>query len=307
MAANIVLNGKAARKKATLSGVKGAGPGLAPASAPAYTLSGHLCESPMSESLSPIDRAKRAAAHAAAELVQTGMRVGLGTGSTAAFLVQRLGDRLREEGLAIVGVPTSERTADLARAEGIEIVDLDKARWLDITIDGADEVDGELNLIKGGGGALLREKIVATASERVVIIADRAKRVEALGAFPLPVEVIPFGWEVTQTLIQELLTGSDVEGREAALRRRDGLPVVTDQGNLIVDLHLRRIGDARQLALALNQIPGVVENGLFLDICDTLILGSEDGSVEVMDLAQLQGGRVVPFPSVDNIFSDIAD
>jgi ribose 5-phosphate isomerase A len=261
----------------------------------------------MSESLSPTDCAKRAAAVAAAELVQPGMRVGLGTGSTAAFLVQRLGERRRAEGLAITGVPTSERTAELARAEGIEIVDLDRARWLDITIDGADEVDGELNLIKGGGGALLREKIVATASERVVIIADRAKRVEALGAFPLPVEVIAFGWEVTQTLIRELLSGLDVQGRETGLRRRDGLPFVTDQGNLIIDLQLRRIGDARQLALALNQIPGVVENGLFLDICDTLILGAEDGTVEVTELGQLQEGRVVPFPAVDNIFSDIVD
>jgi ribose 5-phosphate isomerase A len=261
----------------------------------------------MSEFLSPTDRAKRAAAHAAADLVQSGMRVGLGTGSTAAFLVERLGQRRREEGLAITGVPTSERTAELARAEGIEIVDLDRARWLDITIDGADEVDGELNLIKGGGGALLREKIVATASERMVVIADRAKRVEALGAFPLPVEVIPFGWEVTRTLMQELLVGQEVQGREAALRRRDGLPFVTDQGNLIIDLHLRRIGEARALALALNQVPGVVENGLFLDICDTLVLGAEDGSVEVTELSQVQSGGIVPFPAVDNIFSDIAD
>jgi ribose 5-phosphate isomerase A len=261
----------------------------------------------MPEPLSATDRAKRAAAHAAADLVQTGMRVGLGTGSTAAFLVARLGERRREEGLRITAVPTSERTAELARAEGIQIVDLDRARWLDLTIDGADEVDGELNLVKGGGGALLREKIVATASERMVVIADRAKRVEALGAFPLPVEVIPFGWEVTRTLIQELLAGQGLPGREAALRRPDALPFVTDQGNLIIDLHLGRIGDARALALALNQIPGVVENGLFLDICDTLILGAEDESVEVTELAQAQGGGVAPVPDVDNIFSNIAD
>jgi ribose 5-phosphate isomerase A len=252
--------------------------------------------------LSPIDRAKRAAARAAAALVEPGMRVGLGTGSTAAFLVQRLGERLREEGLRITAVPTSERTAELARAEGIEIVTLGEAGWLDLTVDGADEVDGELNLIKGGGGALLREKIVATASDRVVIIADRAKKVETLGAFPLPVEVIPFGWEITRKLIEDLLVGLDVQGRGTVLRMRDGAPALTDQGNHIIDLHLQRIGDARQLALLLNQIPGVVENGLFLDICDTLILGAEDESVEVVELSQVQDAA-----PVDNIFSEVSD
>ena len=255
--------------------------------------------------LSPIDRAKRAAARAAAAHVEPGMRVGLGTGSTAAFLVQRLGERLREEGLRITAVPTSERTAELARAEGIEIVTLGEAGWLDLTVDGADEVDGELNLIKGGGGALLREKIVATASDRVVIIADRAKKVRVLGAFPLPVEVIPFGWEVTRKLIEDLLAGLDVQGRGTVLRMRDGGPFVTDQGNHIIDLHLQRIGDARQLALLLNQIPGVVENGLFLDICDTLILGAEDESVEVTDLSQVPDAA--PVTAVDNIFSEVSD
>jgi ribose 5-phosphate isomerase A len=236
--------------------------------------------------LSPQDRAKRAAAWKAAELVEGGMRLGLGTGSTAAFLLRRLGERVREEGLRVQGVPTSEATARIAREEGIEVVTLDQAGWLDLTIDGADEVDGELNLIKGGGGALLREKIVATASDRVVIIADAAKRVGTLGAFPLPVEVIPFGWRATQALIGELLVGLDVQGRETALRMSGDAPLVTDEGNRILDLRLQRIGNPRQLSLVLNQIPGVVENGLFIDLCDTLVIGHPDGTAEVRDFGQ---------------------
>ena len=259
----------------------------------------------MSDPLSPIDAAKRAAAHRAAEFVEDGMRVGLGTGSTAAFLVRRLGERVRDEGLRIRAVPTSEATARLARAEGIEVVELGEAGWLDLTVDGADEVDGELSLIKGGGGALLREKIVACASDRMVVIADGAKVVETLGAFPLPVEVIPFGWEATRRLVEELLEGLDVGGRDAVLRMRGDAPFATDEGNRILDLRLGRIGDARQLALALNQIPGVVENGLFLDICDTLVLGYEDGRAEVRNLSGAAG--TVPFRGRDNVFTDLVD
>jgi ribose 5-phosphate isomerase A len=259
----------------------------------------------MSDTLSPIDQAKRAAARRAAEFVDGGMRVGLGTGSTAAFLVRRLGERVREEGLRIRAVPTSEATARLAREEGIEVVELGDLGWLDLTIDGADEVDGELDLIKGGGGALLREKIVACASDRVVVIADNAKAVDTLGAFPLPLEVIPFGWEATKRLIEELLEGFNVDGREAALRMRGEAPFVTDEGNRILDLRLGRIGDARALAMALNQIPGVVENGLFLDVCDTLVLGDVDGRVEVRDLAGAAG--TMPFRGRDNVFSDLVD
>ena len=233
--------------------------------------------------LSPQDRAKRAAAHRAAEFVETGMKVGLGTGSTAAFLLRRLGERVRAEGLSIKGVPTSEATARIAREEGIEVVEIDEAGWLDLTIDGADEVDQDLNLIKGGGGALLREKIVATASDRVVIIADAAKRVETLGAFPLPVEVIHFGWRATQALVEELLAGLDIDGRTTALRMKGDAPFVTDQGNRILDLRLGRIGNPRQLSLLLNQIPGIVENGLFIDLCDTLVVGQPDGSAGVWD------------------------
>lgn len=258
--------------------------------------------------LTPLDRAKCAAACRAADFVEGGMKVGLGTGSTAAFLIRRLGERWREEGLRFRGVPTSTRTADLAREEGIEVVTLEEARWLDLTIDGADEVDGSLNLIKGGGGALLQEKIVATASDRMVVIADAGKRVETLGAFPLPVEVVPFGWTATRALIEEVLVGMDVLGRTTSLRMNGDMPFVTDEGHYIIDLHLNRIGNARQLSLVLNQIPGVVENGLFLDICDTLVMGHGDGRVEVHDLAS--GGTEetrVDLAEGDNVFTDIAD
>lgn len=233
--------------------------------------------------LSPVDVAKRASARRAAELVEDGMRVGLGTGSTAAFLVERLGERVRDEGLRLRAVPTSERTAALARAAGIELATLGEAGWLDLTIDGADEADGRLDLIKGGGGALLREKIVATASERMIVIADDGKRVGTLGAFPLPVEIVPFGWEATRVLIEELLAGFDVAGRTAVLRMAGDAPFVTDQGNHILDLALGRIGDARALALALNQIPGVVENGLFIGIADLMVLGNADGGTTVVE------------------------
>ncbi|MFT6459580.1 ribose-5-phosphate isomerase RpiA, partial [Pseudophaeobacter arcticus] len=238
----------------------------------------------MTGELSPIDKAKFVAAKRAAGLVEDGMRVGLGTGSTAAWLVRCLGEMVREEGLKFTAVPTSTRTAELAREVGIPVTSLDEARWLDLTIDGADEFDRDLNLIKGGGGALLQEKIVATASDQMVVIADAGKEVENLGAFPLPVEVIPFGWQTSQALIEETLVSMDVLGRSATLRMNADRAFVTDEGNYILDLHLNRIGNARQLALVINQIPGVVENGLFIDICDTVIIGYGDGNVEVRDI-----------------------
>ncbi|WP_170523085.1 ribose-5-phosphate isomerase RpiA [Ruegeria arenilitoris] len=261
----------------------------------------------MTAELSPIDRAKSVAAYRAAEMVEDGMRVGLGTGSTAAWLVRRLGERVRDEGLRIKGVPTSTATAQLAREVGIEVVSLDQAGWLDVTIDGADEFDGELNLIKGGGAALLQEKIVATASDQMIVIADAGKEVEALGAFPLPVEVIPFGWQTTRTLIEELLDTMDVLGTLATLRMNSEAPTVTDEGNHILDLHLQRIGNPRQLALVLNQIPGVVENGLFIDICDKVVIGHGDGRVELRDFnsGTIELDRLGD--EHDNLFSDLAD
>lgn len=262
----------------------------------------------MAGELSPIDKAKFVAAKRATRYVQTGMRVGLGTGSTAAWLVRCLGELVRDEGLRIKGVPTSSRTAALARDVGIEVISLDEAKWLDITIDGADEYDANLNLIKGGGGALLQEKIVATASDQMVVIADISKQVETLGAFPLPVEVIPFGWQTTKALVEETLIGMDVLGRTTSLRMNGEMPFVTDEGNHILDLHLNRIGHARQLSLVLNQIPGVVENGLFIDICDVVVIGYGDGKVEVRDVNK---GSVeeekFDFLEDENLFGDISD
>ncbi|MFC4213814.1 ribose-5-phosphate isomerase RpiA [Pseudophaeobacter arcticus] len=262
----------------------------------------------MTGELSPIDKAKFVAAKRAVGLVEDGMRVGLGTGSTAAWLVRCLGEMVREEGLKFTAVPTSTRTAELAREVGIPVTSLDEARWLDLTIDGADEFDRDLNLIKGGGGALLQEKIVATASDQMVVIADAGKEVENLGAFPLPVEVIPFGWQTSQALIEETLVSMDVLGRSATLRMNADRAFVTDEGNYILDLHLNRIGNARQLALVINQIPGVVENGLFIDICDTVIIGYGDGNVEVRDINEGTVEREkLDFVETDNLFSDLSD
>lgn len=258
--------------------------------------------------LAPADRAKFAAARRAVEFVEDGMRVGLGTGSTANHMVKAIGQLVRDDGLRISAVATSTATAKLATQVGIEVKDLAELKWLDICIDGADEADPDLNLIKGAGGALLMEKIVATAADHVVIIADGSKKVSRLGDFRLPVEVIPFGWETSKALIEELLGNLDVDGQSAERRMRDGEPYVTDQGNYILDLDLKRIGAPHQLSLVLNQIPGVVENGLFLDICDTLILGEPDGSVTLRDIAsgevrhERQG-----IAEQDNLFSDITE
>ncbi len=262
----------------------------------------------MTDNLSPIDKAKFVAAKRATQYVQSGMKVGLGTGSTAAWLVKCLGEMVRDEGLRIKGVPTSTRTAELAREVGIEVITLDEAKWLDVTIDGADEFDADLNLIKGGGGAHLQEKIVATASDQMVVIADISKQVETLGAFPLPLEVIPFGWQTTKTLVEEALIGLDVLGRNTSLRMKGEAPFITDEGNHILDLHLNRIGNARQLSLVLNQIPGVVENGLFIDICDAVVIGYGDGRVEVRDINEGTVSEMkYDFLTKDNIFTDIAD
>ena len=262
----------------------------------------------MTGELSPIDKAKFVAAKQATQYVQDGMKVGLGTGSTAAWLVKCLGEMVEKNGLKIKGVPTSTRTAALARDVGIEVISLDEAKWLDITIDGADEFDGNLNLIKGGGGALLQEKIVATASDQMIVIADAAKQLEKLGNFPLPIEVIPFGWQTTKTLVEETLIGMDVLGRRVSLRMNGEAPYYTDEGNHILDLHLNRIGNARQLSLVINQIPGVVENGLFIDICDVVIIGHGDGRIEVRDINEgsIEEGRI-DFVETDNLFADLND
>ncbi len=256
--------------------------------------------------LSPIDRAKYVASRRSVDFVEDGMKLGLGTGSTAAWMVRCLAERVREEGLKVTCVSTSTRTAALGRELGLKVVTMDEVTWLDLTIDGADEIDPALNLIKGGGAALLQEKIVATASDRMIVIADAAKEVATLGAFPLPVEVVPFGWKTTQALIEETLFSLDVSERSSTLRLQDGAPLRTDEGHYILDLHLQRIGNPRQLALVLNQIPGVVENGLFVDICDVAIIGHADGRVVVRDISsgQADEGRV-DLTQSGNIFADL--
>lgn len=229
--------------------------------------------------LSPSDLAKDAAARAGVALVEDGMRLGLGTGSTAVFMVHRLAERIRDEGLRLRCAATSKATCDLATHLGIKIEELDDIGWLDLTLDGADEIDPDLNLIKGGGGAHLREKIVAAASDRMVVIADPTKVVETLGAFHLPVEVIPFGVQSTVTHIRRLLDSLGLTHRPILPRQRDGQSFRTDEGNLILDLSLEVIEDCSGLSSGLAAIPGVVEHGLFLGMCDLALVGAPDGSV----------------------------
>ncbi|HUV32876.1 MAG TPA: ribose-5-phosphate isomerase RpiA [Devosiaceae bacterium] len=236
----------------------------------------------MTDDLSPAERGKRAAAARALEFVEDGMKLGLGTGSTAKWFVDLLAERMRAERLRITGVPTSSRTEAQARALGIPLMTLDQAGWLDLTIDGADEFDADLNLIKGGGGALLQEKIVASASDRMIVITDPSKEVPALGAFPLPVEVVRFGFGATMRLIAQLLERHDAANRTMQLRDTNDTPYITDEGHYIVDLALGRIGDPARLNIELNTIPGVVETGLFCGIASVIVVGESDGTARVI-------------------------
>jgi ribose 5-phosphate isomerase A len=223
-----------------------------------------------------MDALKRQAAARALEEVRDGMRVGLGTGSTAKHFVELLGERVRS-GLKIVGVPTSEATRLDAERQGIPLTTLDDVDSLDLTVDGADEIDHALCLIKGGGGALLREKIVASASNRMIVIADSSKWVETLGRFPLPVEVVPFGLAATQRAMVRAFAQCGVSGQMVLRRAKDGHVFVTDGGHWIVDAHLGRVVDARRLAGGLNGIPGVVEHGLFVGLASMVVLASAEG------------------------------
>jgi ribose 5-phosphate isomerase A len=223
-----------------------------------------------------MDQLKRQAAAQALEQVQDGMKLGLGTGSTAKHFVDLLGQRVAG-GLRVVGVPTSEATRAQAEANKIPLTTLDDVDRLDLTVDGADEVDAALNLIKGGGGALLREKIVAAASDRMIVIADDTKWVDVLGRFPLPVEVIPFGLAATRRAIETAFAESGVSGQMGLRKAADGHVFVTDGGHWIVDAHLERIADAPRLAGLLSLIPGVVEHGLFIGLAGTVILAGAEG------------------------------
>jgi ribose 5-phosphate isomerase A len=225
--------------------------------------------------LSPIDRAKDNAARAAVALVEDGMRLGLGTGSTAEFMLKSLGERVAA-GLRVTGVATSERTARRAAELGIAVVTLEETPALDLAIDGADEFDPDFNLIKGAGGALLREKIVASAANRFIVIADASKRVARLGAFPLPVEIVAMAAVPLATRLTAL--GATVTLRTTAA----GKAFVTDEGHYIVDCAFGEIADPPALAQRLSGFAGIVEHGLFCGMADTVFVGGADG-VERLD------------------------
>ena len=221
------------------------------------------------------DKSKKQAAERALEAVRSGQVIGLGTGSTAKFAIEGLG-RLVKEGLAIKGVPTSIATQRMAMEAGIPLIDLNEAGAIDITLDGADEVDPSFNMIKGGGGALTREKLVAQASIRRVMLVDESKLVAVLGqSRPLPVEVLPFAWTLSARKLSDL-------GCVPSLRKQDGKPFVTDNGNHILDCEFGPIPDAAGLETRIKLLPGVIECGLFIGIADTLIIGFDD-RVEVRD------------------------
>jgi ribose 5-phosphate isomerase A len=218
-----------------------------------------------------LDHLKKAAALKASEFVRSGMVVGLGTGSTAKHLLVALGEQVKA-GMNLRGVPTSQETAVLAKQAGIPLIDAENRWEIDVAIDGADQVDPHFNLIKGGGGALLKEKIVAASAKQFIVMVDHTKQVSMLGgSFPLPIEVIPFGWGSTAREI-EALTKSRV-----VLRERNGAPFRTEAGNLIVDVHIDRISQPGDLETALNLIPGVVETGLFVGRTNVLIVGTPQG------------------------------
>lgn len=222
------------------------------------------------------DQQKLAAAERALDFIEGGMRLGLGTGSTAAKFVDLLGARVAQ-GLDVIGVPTSEATHDQAKALNIPLTTLDDQPELDLTIDGADELDSRLRLIKGGGGALLREKIVAAASKRMLVITDASKQVESLGKFPLPIEVISFGLASTRAHVEAQARALGCEGDIALRMTAGGQPFVTDSSNAILDCSFGRIAEPEALAAALAGIPGVVEHGLFIGLADTAIVGGPDG------------------------------
>jgi ribose 5-phosphate isomerase A len=221
-----------------------------------------------------MDAGKRAAGEFAATLVESDMTLGLGTGSTVEHFLRALGERVRSEGLDVRGVPTSRATEESAARHGIPTIALGADVRVDLAVDGADEIDPAFDLIKGGGGALLREKIVAHAARRVVIVADASKVVKRLGAFPLPIEVVPFAAEYVRRLVEPIAP--------CRLRAKQGTPFTTDNGNRILDASFgpNGIADAAETDRRLRQIPGVVETGLFVGMVDEIVIGHDDGRVE---------------------------
>jgi ribose 5-phosphate isomerase A len=229
-----------------------------------------------------VEDQKKAAAEVALEYVKPGMKLGLGTGSTAEHFVRLLASRVKD-GLKLTTVATSERTATLARELGMTVADLGQVKHLDLTVDGADEIGPGLNLIKGGGGALLREKIVAAASDRMVVIADAAKVVDVLGRFPLPVEIVPFAYQVTMERIADAAARCGCGQNLMRLRGGEGHAFRTDSGNYIADCAAESIPDPERLARLLGEIPGVVDHGLFISMASLALVGSPSG-VRILEL-----------------------
>ena len=231
---------------------------------------------------SPQDEAKRAAAAKAIEsFLQDGMTIGLGSGTTSRFFVRILGERVKD-GLRVVGVPSSKSTGELAQEVGIPLADLNDVEQLDLTIDGADEIDAKGRMIKGGGANLLWEKIVASASRKMVAIVDESKKVQRLGRFPLPIEVVPFAWRSTERHLQNLFKRNGYADVRIDVRGGTEKPMITDSGHYLLDCHLQTIADPESLALNLNQIPGVVEHGLFIGIATNAAVGKADGTAETI-------------------------
>jgi ribose 5-phosphate isomerase A len=223
-----------------------------------------------------IEAQKRAAAARALDYVRSGMRIGLGTGSTAKLFVELLGERVRA-GLDIIAVPTSEATRAQAASLNIVLTTLDRIPELDLTVDGADEIAPDLTLIKGGGGALLREKVVAAASAKMIVIADESKWVSALGRFPLPIEIAPFGATATHRAVEAASAGAGCPGRAALRKGKNGEVFVTDGGHWLLDAQLKNITDPPKLAARLCGVPGVMEHGLFIGIAHAAILAGPSG------------------------------
>jgi ribose 5-phosphate isomerase A len=241
----------------------------------------------------PQDAAKYAVGRAAVErYAPDGARLGLGSGTTSAWFVRALGEKVAE-GLQVVGVPTSTATRDLAVSVGITLLDInDLDRPLDVTLDGPDEIDHDGDMIKGGGACLLWERMVAEASTRMVCIADDTKLVDRLGRFPLPIEVVQYGWEATRRSITALLADLGYTDIEIVRRVRDGAPVVTDSGNFILDAHMVAITDKASLDTNLNWIAGVVENGLFTGIAHEILMASPSGDSRLIELPHRKAARI---------------
>lgn len=233
-----------------------------------------------------MSQAKENAALAALDFVEDGMTLGLGSGSTAEIFLEHLGEKIAG-GMKVKGVPTSARTAACARENGVPLIDADKIERIHLTIDGADEVDPHFFLIKGGGACLLREKIIAHASDRMVVIVDNSKMVDTLGAFPLPIEVDPFGMAITAEQIYQALMDTGCEEGQTVLRqdKTGEKPLITDGGHFILDSRCKVIPRPAETAAALSSLPGVMEHGIFVDLADVIVIGENDHA-KVMELAR---------------------